>query len=78
MLRQRMEVDEWIASIPAPAIETWLNLPSGPVAPRLRKRAVEYEVAAAGVRTDELLKTDEAFRRFYNAVLGSLADADEG
>ena len=67
----KVPLEDWIAAVPNPSIENWLNL--DPVAMRRwppRVRAEELRNAAALLDFEQLRRSDEQFVRLYDAVLG--------
>jgi hypothetical protein len=69
MLSKELKIDDWVAAIPNPEIETWLDLK--PLRPSIGKtRLALYWIAVADLDIAALSKRDEQFRIFYNAILG--------
>jgi len=71
MLTNGLEFSDWVAALPNPSIETWLDLEIE----ALRRRGSKYRIeqsrtAAQQLDVDALRQRDEQFARFYDAILG--------
>lgn len=72
MLANGLEFSEWVAAIPNPSIETWLNLDVDTIRRRGIKHRVESSRQVAEQLDIEALRArDEQFRKFYEAILGA-------
>lgn len=70
MLSKGLQFEDWIAAIPNPSIEIWLDLDAQTL--RRRGRKIEQSRRAAeGMDIDTLLQRDEEFAKFYRAILGA-------
>lgn len=70
MLGKGLEFEDWIAAIPNPSIETWLNLDLE----TLRRRGGKIDQSRRAAETldiEELRRRDEQFTKFYDAILGA-------
>lgn len=71
MLKKGLEFDDWIAVIPNPSIEIWLDLEVNHQRKLGIKQHVEqYRLAANNIDIPELHERDEQFARFHDAILG--------
>ncbi|WP_323778708.1 restriction endonuclease [Leisingera sp.] len=70
MLDKGLEFEEWIAAVPNPSIETWLNLDLETLRRRGRKMD-ELIRAAKSLDIEALRGRDEEFAKFYDAILGA-------
>lgn len=71
MLVKGLEFNEWISVIPNPSIEVWLDLDVDQLRKWGAKNRIEQSrLAANKLDIEELVKRDEEFARFQNAILG--------
>ncbi len=70
MLSKGLDFVEWVAAIPNPSIETWLDLDAS-VLRRARDRTEKSRQAAQQLDIEALKARDEQFSLFYNAILGT-------
>ena len=72
MLDKEIGFGGWVASIPDPAIESWLGLDPKDVRRRAEKASVSqiYQDAVRQLDTDDLLRRDQSFEVFYSAIVG--------
>ncbi|MEC0107366.1 hypothetical protein P4H27_10500 [Paenibacillus taichungensis] len=71
MLQKGLEFNEWIAAIPNPSIEVWLDLDVSLMKKcKLEHRLEQCRQAASNLEIEELLNRDEQFALFYDAILG--------
>lgn len=72
MLAKGLEFSDWIAAIPNPSIETWLNLDVNAVRrPGGKFRFEQFQQAAQKLDLAALRTQDEQFAQFYDAILGA-------
>ncbi|MDE1992622.1 MAG: hypothetical protein KGI75_08960 [Rhizobiaceae bacterium] len=69
MLGKGLEFEDWIAAIPNPSIESWLDLDLAALRRRGRKIA-ESRKAAETLDIGALRQRDAQFAKFYDAILG--------
>jgi len=72
MLSNGLEFSDWLASIPNPSIEAWLDVTLSDLRRRGGKFRIEqYRQAAHQVDIAALTQQDEEFKRFHSAILGN-------
>jgi hypothetical protein len=72
MLGNGLEFGDWIAAIPNPSIETWLDLDLETLRRRGGKSRIEQSRnAAETLDIDALRQRDGQFAQFYHAILGA-------
>lgn len=72
MLGNGLEFRDWIAAIPNPSIETWLDLDVETLRRRgWKSRIDQFRKAAETLDIDALWQRDAQFAQFYDAILGA-------
>lgn len=70
MLSNGLSFPEWVAAIPNPSIETWLDIDLNTIRRQGRQHRIErLRLAAQRLNIDALIKQDDQFAKFYEAVL---------
>ncbi|AJX96493.1 TOPRIM nucleotidyl transferase/hydrolase domain-containing protein [Burkholderia pseudomallei] len=70
MLGNGLEFGDWVAAIPNPSIETWLDLDVETLRRRGKSRIELSRTAAETLDIDALRLRDDQFAQFYAAILG--------
>lgn len=70
MLTNGLDFPEWVAAIPNPSIENWLNIDGDALRRRgMKHRLEQSRLAAEQLDINALRARDGQFARFYNAIL---------